>query len=141
MVFSDGDVVWMDGAFEVMLSTLKKAPANVAYAYGYYSRTGELSGVYPSHEFNAKLLTRHNYISTMSLIKTGLLPDPPFVEDEERLQDWSLWLRLLSNGYEGALVKQVLFESHFERGDVSLRGLDDYSKWQKLIRARYVKSS
>lgn len=139
MLFSDGDIIWKDGALPEMLKLLKKSPPEVGYIYGMYERTGKLGGVYPSAHFDPDLLREYNYISTMSLVRTAVLPEPPFIPDEERLQDWSLWLRLLKNGIEGRFLKKVIFEAEFGPLSVSLAGMKDYEKWHRIIQTRYAK--
>ena len=79
----------------------------------------------------------------MSLIKFDVLVEAvsrPFIEDEHRLQDWSLWLRLLNAGYTGVFVNQVIFTAHFSANSVSVRNAGNYEKWRELIADRYNKT-
>ena len=103
-LFCDGDVGWRGGALDRLVSALEAAGPSVGYAYSDYRRAGALNEVHRAGWFSARRLREDNFISTMSLCRTEALPSPAFVEDEERFQDWSLWLRMLNAGWRGTWV-------------------------------------
>lgn len=141
-VFCDQDVVWKTRAFLHLHETLDAAnniDSKIAYSYGKYERYGVVTGEWPAGEFDAKRLKEVNFISTMSLVYTKALPNPPFTEGQERLQDWSLYLRLMNKGRIGVFVNKVIFSTFYKDDCISSRGEIDYRKWEKIIRERYVK--
>ena len=135
ILFTDGDVEWRDLAVNVLRDALKDSSDDTAYAYCDCIRGGVFSGTSRAGKWSADRLRSNNYISTMSLCRMEALPKPPFVVDEERFQDWSLWLRLLRRGYKGVYVPQVLFTAYYKRGDTSLKGM---GHWRGEIQSRYV---
>jgi len=140
VIFVDGDVEFADGAFSKMKAAIETGGDGVAYAYGHFSRRGALTGRQVSAPFSAERLRRYNYISTMSLIKYNILAKTyprPFVEDEDRFQDWSLWLRLLNRGYTGAFVNSVLFSAYFSGDGISTNSVVDYQEWRRIVHERY----
>lgn len=140
VIFVDGDVTFNPGAFAVMKKALDESDETVAYAYGHYSRRGALTGCFRACPFNDVRLRQHNFISTMSLIRFNVLVEAtplPFIENELRLQDWSLWLRLLNAGYTGVMVNEVLFSAYYPSSGVSVRDPLDYQKWREIIAKKY----
>ena len=140
IIFVDGDVTFTPNVFQEMKKALDTSGPDIAYAYGHYTRYGYLGGRFPSREFNPTALREYNYISTMSLIKFPVLCrefEKPFVEDEERLQDWSLWLRLLNSGYNGVFIDKVVFSAYFAKKCISVRDQLDHEKWRQIIADRY----
>lgn len=137
-LFSDSDVVWKPGSIAAMVETLRGNP-EAAYCYGNYEMVGaDRMTTFVSGRWNARRLMSANFISTMSLVRMEALPETVWVEDEERLQDWSLWLRLLGEGKRGVWLNRVLFVAYYDAGSISLRGPDDYARWKREIRRRYV---
>ena len=139
VLFCDADIEWEPDAFDTFLSTLKASPGS-AYSYGDYDRYGLYSGVFRSRAFSSETLRSFNFVSTMSMIRAECLPEIPFIEDEKRLQDWSLWLRMLNAGHEGAYTGSILFKTGFPVGSISARGVEHYRHWHRVIQGRYVKS-
>ncbi len=112
VLFSDDDIKWKSRALETLLKTLKMSP-KASYSYGRYLLAGKIW----SHEgFDARNLKDHNYISTMSLIRTKDLPEKPFDESIKRLQDWDLWLTLLEQGKRGVYCEDLIFETDLKDG-------------------------
>jgi len=136
ILFSDADIVWLPGALKLLVTALDACPSDVAYAYCDYQREGLLRETYKAGPFDPDRLRSNSFISTMSLIRASHLPEPAFVEDEERLQDWSLWLRLLNLGYVGTYVPRVLFRAIYEEGCISSRA--NFDCWKQEIQRRYV---
>ncbi len=144
IIFCDADVQWKPKAFRLMQKAMevrRQTDHHVAFAYGDYDRVGAIAGLWRARKFNVEELRRQNYISTMALVLTSALPNPPFVEDEERLQDWSLWLRMLNKGHTGIHVGATLFTAFYNDGSVSTRDIKDYEKWHNLLMERYVNNA
>lgn len=141
ILFCDADVQWKPGAFSLMLKALHtrmNTDPKVAIAYGDYDRVGAITGMWKAGEFDVNRLRQHNYISTMSLVSTSALPNPPFIEDEKRLQDWSLWLRIVNKGFTGVYVNECLFTAFYDENSVSVRSSEDYAHWHKTMAERYI---
>lgn len=117
-LFSDSDVIWHPGALDKLVEALDRS--GEAYAYCDFER-GSL-GTWVAGEWDEKRLRASNYISTMSVIRTEALEvcgGHPFDENIKRLQDWDLWLTLLSKGFRGTYVPEVLFRTDFQAGGIS----------------------
>lgn len=119
VLFSDNDIEWKSRALQTMVEVLDKTP-KASYAYGRYYLGKDLW----SHEaFDPILLKHHNYISTMSLIRTKDLPEKPWDESIYRLQDWDLWLTLLEQGKRGVYVEDLIFTTPLKDG-ISHNGMN-----------------
>jgi hypothetical protein len=112
LLFSDDDITWQPGALHCMAEALKHAgDPDVSYVYGSW----EMAGRIQSTEFwSARLLRRRNYISTMTLMKREHFPG--FDEQLGRLQDWDLWLTLLSHGRCGLHCGRQIFSTTVRPG-------------------------
>ena len=143
ILFCDSDVTWKNGAFSRLGTELRNYP-EAAYAYCDYDRRG-IAGDKPfiAGPFSDEKLRVRPFISTMSMAISDYMIQPAFIENEERLQDWSLWLRMMNSGRRGTYVPEVLFEAHFEddRHCISRRGLSDYVGWYETMIRRYVRGS
>ena len=118
-LFSDNDITWKSNALETLVGVLERTP-KASYSYGRYLLGKDLW----SHEaWNPYLLKQHNYISTMSVIRTADLPNPPFDEKIHRLQDWDLWLTMLEQGKRGVYVEDLIFTTPLKDG-ISHNGMD-----------------
>ena len=119
VLFSDNDIEWKSGALETLLKVLERTP-KASYSYGRYKLGKDLW----SHEaWDPILLKHHNYISTMSLIRTADLPEKPWDEKIHRLQDWDLWLTLLEQGKRGVYCEDLIFETPLKDG-ISHNGMN-----------------
>lgn len=119
VLFSDNDIKWKTRALETMIGVLEKTP-KASYVYGRYYLGKDLW----SHEaWDPILLKHHNYISTMSIIRTADLPEKPWDENIHRLQDWDLWLTLLEQGKRGVYCEDLIFETPLKDG-ISHNGMN-----------------
>lgn len=119
VLFSDNDIQWQTEALQTLVEVLERTP-KASYSYGRYLLGKDLW----SHEaWNPHLLKQHNYISTMSVIRTADLPNPPFDEKIHRLQDWDLWLTMLEQGKRGVYVEDLIFTTPLKDG-ISHNGMD-----------------
>ena len=90
VLFSDADINWCTDAIENLYKGILSTSSDIAYTYGWYEKDGK---THCNIEFDKNRLLKHNYISTMSLIKTNYFVG--FDESIKRLQDYDLWLTLL----------------------------------------------
>ena len=98
ILFCDSDITWKDEVFARLCTALRNYP-EAAYAYCDYDRRG-IAGDKPfiAGPFSDEKLRVRPFISTMSMAISKYMIQPAFIENEERLQDWSLWLRMMSAG-------------------------------------------
>lgn len=104
VLFSDDDIRWLPRGVESLRNALDINP-EVSYSYGSFMLDEDLIS---SEQFSADLLRGdHNFISTMSLIRSADFPG--FDEQIKRLQDWDLWLTMLENGKVGIHCGEIIF--------------------------------
>lgn len=127
VLFSDNDIEWEPNGIENLFQTLKKHP-EASYSYGSYEMNDNIQCW---QDFDPKLLRIGNYISTMSLIRSKDFPG--FDEKIQRLQDWDLWLNMLSKGKIGVQCGNLIFKtkpSLITRGDPSEAVKIIQKKWK-----------
>ena len=81
-----------------------------------------------SNDFNANLLKKTNYISTMSLMKREVFPR--FDENLKRFQDWDIYLSMLSNGVVGKFVKDLRFIAYYIDSGITANNNDIYDAYR-----------
>jgi hypothetical protein len=116
--FCDDDILLPADYIGSLHDALVKNP-NCGFAYtGYHGivlhpESHPMHGNFQIHpvEFNASMLMRGNYISTMSLVRRELFPG--FDESLLRLQDWDVWLTIVKNGNRGVLVPNLTFYAYY----------------------------
>lgn len=118
-LFSDNDITWKSNAINTMLKILRATP-KASYAYGRYLLGKD---IWSHQAWDPIALKQTNYISTMSLVRTADLPNPPFDENIKRLQDWDLWLTMLEQGKRGVYVEDLIFETPLKPG-ISHEGMN-----------------
>lgn len=128
--FCDDDIVLQNGALNILEKTLEENP-NKAYAYGYYQRGREIVGY---HEWSEADLRQHNFVTTMSLIRSDVCPK--WDESIKRLQDWDLWLTMLEQGHEGIFVEQLIFTTPAHDG-ITYNGQLTYQEAHKIIKEKH----
>jgi hypothetical protein len=111
VLFSDDDILWEPQALELMMAALELHP-EASYTYGSYS-IPEI-GTQCDHPFDAERLRRHNFISTMSIIRTADFPG--FDESIRRFQDWDVWLTMLQRGQIGVHCGSHIFQTRLRPG-------------------------
>lgn len=110
LLFSDDDITWQTDALARLVSTLEEHPES-AYAYGAYSMGGR---VQCDREWDAAALRRSNFVSTMSVIRRVAFPG--FDESLRRLQDYDLWLTMLTAGHSGVYCGGFVFSTRMRNG-------------------------
>lgn len=135
VLFSDNDIAWKNNALNTLVKVLKAHP-KASFSYGRY-RKG--NGVYCHRAWDPKFLTTvENYISTMSLIRTKDLPNPPFDEKIKRLQDYDLWLNMWINyKRRGVYVEDLIFETPNKEG-ITNSSFDNYDEAIKVLNKKYA---
>lgn len=111
VLFSDNDIDWTINGLKHLMDCLKAHP-EASYSYG-ICRIGDMTQC--QEQFDPELLKRHNYISTMSVIRSKDFPG--FDEGLKRFQDWDVWLNLLINhGKVGVNCNKVIFSTPVRPG-------------------------
>ena len=132
VLFSDNDINWEPDALEDMLKALK-GNKKKAYVYGWYKR-GEF--VCSKHAWNVKALKKQNYINTMAIIRTKYFPG--FDEKIQRLQDWDLWLNMLSKGHKGLYLNQQIFSTEAVDGKgITFGGIIGYDEAAVIVKNKW----
>ena len=133
VLFSDDDIDWKPEALATMAATLDVCPA-ASYSYCGYEMEGRIQCTRP---FDAGLLRRQNYISTMSMIRVQDLGSTRFDESIRRLQDWDLWLTLLEQGKVGVYCGKVLFSTKRREGITYSPNSISYEEAYQAIMAKH----
>jgi hypothetical protein len=85
-------------------------------------------------EFDAQRLRRHNFISTMSLVRRA--DHPGFDESLVRAQDWDLWLTMLEQGKVGVYCGRRIFRSAVRPG-ITYGGGTSWAKAVQIVKAKH----
>jgi glycosyltransferase involved in cell wall biosynthesis len=107
LIFVDADIIMKPHALKKMLAALEASTASYAYG-GFYFGPKRFRPI----AFDAKRLRQTNFIHTTALIRNEDFPG--FDESIKRLQDWDLWLTMLSQGKEGVCVPEYLFKARID---------------------------
>tara|TARA_Y100000310_G_scaffold246639_1_gene252010 strand:- start:876 stop:2225 length:1350 start_codon:yes stop_codon:yes gene_type:complete len=129
-LFSDSDIEWSPLALATMIETLDNHP-DAAYVYGAYLKDGK---TYCTEKFDADLLKKKNYISTMSLIRTDAFPG--FDESVQRLQDWDVWLTMLEQNKTGIQCESIIFTTHPHPG-ISQGESMSWAKAESIVKTKH----
>ena len=130
-LFSDNDIKWSERALEWLVQALEENP-EASYAYGVWGdERGELS----FEEYDEEELKKRNYISTMSLVRTGEFCG--WDEDIERLQDWDVWLTMMKMGKVGVNCGQRIFSTVTSSTGITNESSEDYQKAKKIIQDKH----
>jgi glycosyltransferase involved in cell wall biosynthesis len=105
LLFCDADIIFTANALETMHSVLQKNPS-ASYAYPSFRHGHKLFWLW---EFDAEKLKQMPYIHSSALIRREHFPKNGWDENIKRLQDWDLWLTMLSEGHTGVWINKELF--------------------------------
>ncbi len=106
LFFCDADAVLDYQALEIMLAGLNSHP-EASYVFSSFYWGHKIFRVGP---FDENKLRQMPYIHTMSLIRRQDFPVGGWDENIKKLQDWDLWLTMLSTGKRGWWINQILFK-------------------------------
>ena len=106
LLFCDADIIMEPDMLEVMLRALQNN-SQASYAYSSFLWGAKLFRLW---SFDAQKLKQMPYIHSTSLIRREDFPENRWDESIKRLQDWDVWLTMLSKGYVGIWVDKVLFK-------------------------------
>lgn len=131
VLFSDNDIQWTINGLKYLVDTLKAHP-ECSYSYGLY----RIADIIQCHEqFDPDTLKHHNYISTMSLIRSKDFPG--FDESLKRFQDWDLWLNLLVNHNKiGVNCNKLIFDTPVRDGITKNAELTEQQA-TKILKEKY----
>ncbi len=110
ILFSDNDINWKPYALQIMVDCLDQN-RDVSLSWGSYELNGKL---WCNKEWDQEALKQRNYISTMSVVRTD--DHPGFDENIKRLQDWDVWLTMLSQGKKGKYTGRIVFTTPLRNG-------------------------
>lgn len=131
VLFSDNDIQWTINGLKYLVETLKSHP-EASFSYGVY-RIGPYTQCH--EQFDPGLLTHHNYISTMSVLRAKDFVG--FDETLKRFQDWDLWLNLLLNhGKVGVNCNKLIFETPVKAGITQNPELNE-TEAERVIKTKY----
>ncbi|MER2552858.1 MAG: glycosyltransferase family A protein [Thauera sp.] len=118
VIFLDADDRLVPTAVEHLMARLAQAPADIAYAYGQMRYFGERDGLFASGPFDARRLAKANYICATTLLRKDVLLAAGGYDNAFRKlrEDWELYLRLCSKGYQGVFLPEVVLENRKHKG-------------------------
>jgi glycosyltransferase involved in cell wall biosynthesis len=140
LLFSDADIHWRPTALAQYLRAALSTTIpewQVAYAYGAYELHGPgATETLCDRPWNWEALKRHNFISTMVLIQREVFLKYRFDETFRRLEDWELWIRMGLDGFAGAYIGGVAFETNYRPDGVTFSGLYAHERYEQQLRAK-----
>lgn len=104
LLFCDADIVLQPNMLDTMLETLQAHP-NVSFVFSSFYYGAKLFKLFP---YDQERLRSMPYIHTTSLLRHEHFPG--FDNAIRRLQDWDLWLSMLSKGHVGLWINEPLFK-------------------------------
>ena len=104
VIFCDADVRMRSDMLTKLQKALQDNP-QASYAYSSFKFGWKTFGGVP---FSEQRMKERNFVHTSALVKSEDFPG--FDNEIKRLQDWDVWLTMLSEGKVGVLVPELLFE-------------------------------
>jgi hypothetical protein len=133
-VFLDGDLEMKPEMLQVMEEQLNSNP-KASIAYCHYERVGSRVDRLSAKPWDVTALRDMNYISMVSMVRTKDLPKPPLDENLRRYEDWDLWLTMAEKGKTGVMIDKVLFQAHYQPGDLS--GTGESGSWYGIVKKKH----
>lgn len=131
VLFSDNDIEWETDALESMYNCLESNP-EVSFAYGHAIINNKISC---NKEWNLSKLYQHNYISTMSMVRTK--DHPGFDENIKRLQDWDVWLTMASQNKIGKYINKKIFSTIYHNNGITNDSVLTYHDAVDIIKEKH----
>lgn len=113
LFFCDDDCILGNDCLKTMYYSINEQEEGFAYSHNLSivnSKEAHPIGknfISDSFSFDLERLKKHNYIDTLTLLKTKHFPQ--FDESLEGYQDWDLWLTIAKQGVKGLFIDDVLF--------------------------------
>ncbi len=104
VIFCDADVRMKPNMLESLLRALQDH-SEASYAYSSFKFGWK---TFKGITFSKERLRERNFVHTSALVRARDFPG--FDNEIKRLQDWDVWLTMLSAGKVGVLVPELLFE-------------------------------
>lgn len=144
LFFCDDDIVLPSNYLRILYENLKEN-SKCGYAYTDYqaivmnpkSHSVDHNYYHKAKEFNAALLKKENYISTMSLIRKEVFQG--FDPEIKRFQDWDVWLTMLAKGIEGLYVPETGFVAFYLDDGITSKK-NDIDEAIEIIRRKHKKN-
>ena len=131
VLFSDDDIRWEPFALDVLRKTLTDNP-NASYAYGAYQWGDHVNS---TEQFDADLLRKRNFVSTMALVRTA--DHPGWDELLKQLEDWDVYLTLLDQGKIGVHCGFRVFSTDINRSGVTYGSLDTLAAAERCVKEKH----
>ena len=124
VAFLDADDIWLPGKLSEVANYLSKNQADVIY-HGFITFGGKRTrtrSIFPIHSIEDLLIKGNPIIPSATAVRTALLLEFPFAEDQNihGAEDFDLWLRLLHAGKTFKLLRAHLTQ-YRETGGMSSR--------------------
>ena len=130
VLFSDNDINWLPDSIQNLYDCLEKNP-NVSIAYGSCNIDIFVAG---EQEWDEALLTKRNYISMMSMVRTK--DHPGFDENIKRMQDWDTWLTMLEKGKKGKYIGKKIFTTTSSKDGITKNSID-YDEAVQIVKRKH----
>jgi glycosyltransferase involved in cell wall biosynthesis len=110
LLFLDADDILLPDALARLVARLEAAPADIGYVYAQMEYFDHKTGLFESRPFDARALSKSNYICVTSLIRREAFDraggfDRGFTETRE---DWELYIHFLHLGYRGDFLAEPI---------------------------------
>lgn len=139
IAFLDADDTIDKNFVKYMVSFLAANP-DASYCYSQMKVHGAQNGVAKTIDFDPGfLLLKSNFIGIGVIIPKQIFLDVGgFDESLSAFEDWDIWLKLLSSGHKGKLLKKPLYNWYFH-SSVSRNQLNlpRHSHYHRLLLRRY----
>lgn len=135
LFFCDADVDLYPEALQCLVEALLD-DHGAAFAYGGFVWGAQRV---PPKSFDTDKLREHNYVSTMSLLRSAMFPG--WDETLKRHQDWDLWLTVLDNGGRGVCCGKFLFETPVREGGISSDDNLGMMKSRDIVKRKHRKDT
>jgi glycogen(starch) synthase len=124
LAFVDGDDV-VDAHFFARCIDVLRTYHNVGFVYSWISYLGETEGCWPSWNTEFPFFLAHNLVSPMAVTRRDLFLayGKNKADMEYNLEDYDSWLGMVTKGYVGVSIPEVLAHYRVRRGS-RLRGIN-----------------
>ena len=134
--FMDEDILVDAYIFREMLTAMHDQHTQWAYS-DFFCINHPLNGTFKhtAGAYSWERLKKGNFISTMSLVKTSIMPR--WDETIERLQDFDCWCQLGKSGYAPAYVDKPLFTAIYDAKESGITKALGYNDAYKILKTKH----